>query len=111
VRKEDDYMDETRSKLFIYAEKWAALATLLHGDEMDVFDGNTSTSSNLHFPRDRPCEPVITEDATAYAISCMRVFEGWAEKVHQLIEAGQNKAYYHFSRSSEHIEPLPPHSE
>ncbi|GAA3005704.1 DUF3987 domain-containing protein [Prevotella corporis] len=92
VRMEDDYMDETRNKLFIYAEKWAALATLLHGDEMDVFDGNRSISSNLHFPRDRPCEPIITEDATAYAINCMRVFERWAEKVHQLIEAGQNKA-------------------
>ncbi len=91
VKMEDDYMDETRNKLFIYAEKWAALATLLHGGEMDVFDGDTSMASNLHFPRDRPCENIIPAEATDYAIRCMRVFEEWALKVHQIIESGKPK--------------------
>lgn len=84
----DVYMDEVRDKLFIYLEKWAAIATLLHGDEIEFFANIPKEEMGDHFVNDTPCKPVITGEAVAYAIRCMHVFEGWAQKVHGMLQAG-----------------------
>lgn len=73
----DIYMDEVRDKLFIYLEKWAALATLLHHGD----DGETDVVG----------QNVITTDAVEYSIQCMHVFECWAEKVRNLLSSQSNK--------------------
>lgn len=83
----DVYMDEVRDKLFIYLEKWAALATLLHGDEIEFFGNVPKAEMGDHFVNNMPCQPVITAEAVAYSIRCMHVFEGWAEKVHGMMQA------------------------
>ena len=84
----DVYMDEVRDKLFIYLEKWAAIATLLHGDEIEFFANIPKEEMGDHFVNDTPCKPVITGEAVAYAVRCMHVFEGWAQKVHGMLQAG-----------------------
>ena len=84
----DVYMDEVRDKLFIYLEKWAAIATLLHGDEIEFFANIPKEEMGDHFVNDTPCKPVITGEAVAYAIRCMHIFEGWAQKVHGMLQAG-----------------------
>ena len=84
----DVYMDEVRDKLFIYLEKWAAIATLLHGDEIEFFANIPKEEMGDHFVNDTPCKPVITGEAVAFAIRCMHVFEGWAQKVHGMLQAG-----------------------
>lgn len=83
----DVYMDEVRDKLFIYLEKWAAIATLLHGDEIEFFANIPKEEMGDHFVNDTPCKPVITGEAVAFAIRCMHVFEGWAQKVHGMLQA------------------------
>ena len=83
----DVYMDEVRDKLFIYLEKWAAIATLLHGDEIEFFANIPKEEMGDHFVNDTPCKSVITGEAVAYAIRCMHVFEGWAQKVHGMLQA------------------------
>lgn len=81
----DTYMDEVRDKLFIYLEKWAALATLLHGDNIEVFGNQPKENMGNTFENCMPCEPVIDAKAVEYAIQCMHVFEDWAMKVRDML--------------------------
>lgn len=67
----DTYMDGVRDKLFIYLEKWSALATLVHYSDAADFGS--------------PRQSVITAEAVEYSIECMHVFEHWAEKVRDML--------------------------
>lgn len=77
----DTYMSEVRDKLFVYSQKWAGLANILHGDSVPLCMDKYVT----HFAENKPCCSIIDEEAMAYTISCMKVFEYWAEKVHDKI--------------------------
>lgn len=91
VGGDDVYMDEVRDKLFIYLEKWAALATLLHGDNIEFFGNQPKHLMGDTFADGTPCEPIITAEAVEYAIRCMHVFEDWAEKVRNMLPVQGNK--------------------
>lgn len=90
IEGDDCYMDEVRDKLFIYLEKWAALATLLHGDNVEYFEGLPKEQMGNTFESCMPCMPVITAQAVEYSIECMHVFEGWAKKVRDMLPANGN---------------------
>lgn len=85
IEGNDSYMDEVRDKLFIYLEKWAALSTLLHGDNVEYFEGQPKKQMGDTFESGIPCMTVITAEAVEYAIKCMHVFEGWAMKVRDML--------------------------
>ncbi len=87
----DSYMCQVRDKLEIYVQKFAGLATLLHGECIDFFANKPRFLMSEHFVNDKPCEPVIKADAVEYAIRCMDVFEAWAEDVRDLIFNAQAK--------------------
>lgn len=78
----DTYMSEVRDKLFVYSQKWAGLANILHGDCVP-FGLNRQDN---RFVDGKPCETIISREAMKYAIDCMEVFEHWAERVHNKIE-------------------------
>lgn len=77
-KDDDTYMSEVRDKLFVYSQKWAGLANIIHGDCIPF---GLSKHDN-RFVDGKPCESVISGEAMEYAIDCMNIFEHWAERVH-----------------------------
>lgn len=84
----NDYMNEVLDKLLIYVQKFAALATLMHGENVEFFAGLPKEQMGDCFADGCPCEPVVTAEAMEYAVRCMKVFEGWAEEVYDMIRQG-----------------------
>lgn len=81
-------MNEVLDKLLIYVQKFAALATLMHGENVEFFAGLPKEQMGDCFADGCPCEPVVTAEAMEYAVRCMKVFEGWAEEVYDMIRQG-----------------------
>jgi hypothetical protein len=81
---DSDYANEVRSKLLIYIEKWAALSTLMHGENIDYFYGMPKEKMGCWFTGGVPCRPVVTGEAMEYSIRCMDVFEEWAMQVYTM---------------------------
>jgi hypothetical protein len=79
-----DYDNEVRSKLLIYIEKWAALATLMHGEKVDFSFGQNKEAIGDRFVDGTPCLPVVSGEAMEYSVRCMDVFEQWHNKVHKV---------------------------
>lgn len=104
----ETYMDEVRDKLFIYLEKWTALATLLHGDGIEFFAGQPKKQMGETFCDGMPCSPVISGEAVEYAIRCMHVFEGWARKVRDLLLSQSGKKQMSLGEAIRTINSLHP---
>lgn len=87
----EPWMDEVRDKLFIYVEKWAALAHLLHGDRVEFFSNHPKERMGDRFADGIPCSAVIDAPAVDYAVRCMNTFEQWAGYVMESIGSNDLK--------------------